>query len=74
MVDHASSVGAAMVRPARNQSETFQVEFGVTLVETDIDEDLHLLRAKLWMRYVSRKSTLPSINEPIFTITFSASL
>ena len=55
LVDHASSVGAAMVRPARNQSETVRVKFGLSLIEADIDEDLHLLRAKLWMRYVSSK-------------------
>ncbi len=53
LVDHATSVGAAMVRPVRNQSETVVVDFGIALREADIDEDLHLLRAKLWMRYVS---------------------
>ena len=53
LVDHANSVGAAMVRPARNQSDTVVVDFGIVLREADIDEDLHLLRAKLWMRYVS---------------------
>ncbi len=42
-----------LTRPVPNQGEPLQVRFGVAVTQVDVDEELKLMRATLWLRHVS---------------------
>ena len=52
LVDTSRSGRLDLTRPVSNQGEPLRVKFGVAVTQVDMDEDLELLRATLWLRHV----------------------